>query len=1057
MQSLERATALLRDAGSLESAGAILRELGFAEPALPLDSLARTALGLPPGVQAASVAQGPGALRGLALQLNDGAAIRDTVAAVSNALSRRAPHLLWTLVAFNGHTREIAIACWSTIASRTHIVSLLCSQDRLFESDAETLCALSAAVGETDLMTHARWLDVLGREAITRRFFRALQAVVGELADSLGSEISRAERRELGLLYVSRLLFLSFIETKGWLNDDFGFLSNGYSRCISESGRYQHKVLEPLFFGTLNTAVKARSARARIFGRIPFLNGGLFARSPLEKRRRGLVFTDEAFGNAYGSLLSRYRFSPREDSADWSEASIDPEMLGKAFEELMASEDRKSTGAFYTPQALVEEVVGRALDSMFQPRRKHTLAAPEGERALARLQSIRVLDPACGSGAFLVHVLERIASLRMECGESGSVAEVRRRVLMASIFGVDVNPMAVWLCELRLWLSIVIESADGDPMHVVPLPNLDRHIRVGDSLAGGAFDNKVRFAGGRKLTSLRNRYMRACGPRKRTLARAMDREERAAAINVLQRERARLTAIRKELLIALRGRDLFGDRHHPDRDARAYLVEVRSRIRETTRRETKLRDGAALPFSFGAHFSDVAATGGFDLIVGNPPWVRIHQIAESSRERLRQEFEVYRNAAWEAGAASAGTGRGFASQVDMSALFVERSCGLSSPGATMALLLPSKLWRSLAGGGLRHLLMARTDLVRLDDFSESHSSFEAAVYPSLLVCRRKAQTTSDSPRCFDASVRLRDHAVTWSAAPGSLPLDETPGSPWILLPAPAREAFDRLVNVGVPFAQSVFGRPLLGVKTGCNEAFVVRLEEIHGRVVRISASGRSAEIEREMLRPLVRGETLGAWRLTGPKECLIWPHGEDKRPLRALPPLARHWLLSFGDRLHGRSDLHGRLPWWTLFRTESASVASPRVIWADFGLAPRAIVVEAGDPVVALNSCYVANCQNLKDAHALATLINGPLVSAWLNTLAEPARGGYRRYLGWTMSLVPIPRDWNRAREQLAPLGERAMLGDVPPQDEMLNAALSAYRLRLRDVEPLLSWMQTCD
>jgi Eco57I restriction-modification methylase len=1054
VQSLERAAGLLRDASSLESAAAILRELGFAEPAFPLDALALTALGLPPTVRAATVTQGPDALRGLALQLNDDATMRDAVAAVSNALSRRAPHLLWLLVAFNHHAREIAIACWSTLTSRTRVVSLLGNQDRLFESDAETLCALSAACGETDLMIHARWLDVLGREAITRRFFRTLRAVVGELADSLGGAINRAERRELALLYLSRLIFLSFIETKGWLNRDFGFLSNSFSRCISDGGLYQRKVLEPLFFGTLNTAVRSRSERARNFGRIPFLNGGLFARSPLEKRRRGWMFTDEAFGNAYGSLLSRCRFSAREDSADWSEASIDPEMLGKAFEALMASEERKSTGAFFTPQGLVDEVVARAVESMFPNTTKPTLA---DDLALECLGNVRVLDPACGSGAFLVHVLERLASMRIQCGEGGSIAEVRRRVLMASIFGVDVNPMAVWLCELRLWLSIVIESADADPMRVVPLPNLDRHIRVGDSLAGGAFDNKVRFSGGRKLTSLRNRYMRACGPRKTTLARAMDREERDAAISVLQRERARLTAIRKELLIALRGRDLFGERHHPDRDAQAYLGDVRSRIRETTQRETRLRDGAALPFSFGAHFSDVAAAGGFDLIVGNPPWVRIHQIAESSKEKLRQEFEVYRNAAWEAGAVSAGTGRGFAAQVDMAALFVERSCGLLRPGATMALLLPSKLWRSLAGGGVRQLLLERTDLARLDDFSESHSSFEAAVYPSLLVCRRKGQATTDSLDWFDASVRLRDRAITWRCGPSSLPLDETPGSPWILLPSPAREAFDRVRTAGVPLAQSCFGRPLLGVKTGCNEAFVVQLEDISGRLARISSGERIAQIEREMLRPLVRGETLGAWSITRPKELLIWPHGEDNQPLRALPPLTRRWLLSFGDKLHDRSDLHGRLPWWSLFRTESASATSARVIWADFGLVPRAIIVEAGDPVVALNSCYVVTCKHLKDAHALATLINGPLVSAWLNTLAEPARGGYRRYLGWTMSLLPIPRDWNRARAHLAPLGERATLDDVPSQDEMLNAALSAYALRLRDVHPLLSWMQPCD
>ena len=111
----------------------------------------------------------------------------------------------------------------------------------------------------------------------------------------------------------------------------------------------------------------------------------------------------------------------------------------------------------------------------------------------------------------------------------------------------------------------------------------------------------------------------------------------------------------------------------------------------------------------------------------------------------------------------------------------------------------------------------------------------------------------------------------------------------------------------------------------------------------------------------------------------------------------------------------------------------------------------------ALNSCYVANCKTLEDAYALAALLNGPLVAAWLNTVAEPARGGYRRYMGWTMSLLPIPEDWNRAREKLAALGERGMAGDVPTREEMLNAALSAYRVRLDDIQPLLSWMVPCD
>ncbi|HEX9250018.1 MAG TPA: N-6 DNA methylase [Gemmatimonadaceae bacterium] len=1052
MQGLERALGLLRRACSVAGANSILEELGFSGPSLPLDRKARAMLGLPDSIRVVEITLGTDCLRGLILELDKASALRDTLGTTAKALSTSAPQFLWIVCAFQPAAAEFAIACWTSARSRVRVVSLVCRTDKLYASDAETLCALSAVAGESDLVTHSRWLDVLGRESITKRFFSALQSVVAELADSLSGRVSRLERDKLALLYISRLIFLSFLETRGWLNGDFGFLSNGYSRCISEGGRYQQRVLEPLFFGTLNTAVRARSTRAKQFGRIPFLNGGLFARSHLEKQRRGSLFTDESFGNAFGSLLSHYRFSGREDSTDWSEASIDPEILGKTFEALMAGPDRKMSGAFYTPQDLVEDVAAHALASL-----------PDSGAQAGTLRRIRVLDPACGSGAFLVHVLERIAALREEHGESGSVADIRRRVLTSSIFGVDLNPMAVWLCELRLWLSIVIESDDVDPMRIAPLPNLDRHIRVGDSLAGGAFDDRDTLPSGSRIVSLRARYVRAVGPRKRTLARTLDRLERSAAIDVLWRRGIRLSAERREILIALRSRDLFGDRHAPERET-LRLAAIRSCLRENARRAKALRAGAALPFSFAAHFSDVATAGGFDVIVGNPPWVRVHHIAETSRERLRRDFTVYRNAAWESGASSAGAGRGFAAQIDLAALFVERSCDLLRPGGTLALLLPTKLWRSLAGGGVRQLLLDCTDLVALEDLADSHSQFDAAVYPSLLVARRRMlgvvpQERPGSPDRSDhgrpavrAAIRTRQGTTRWTCPHELLPFDSTTGSPWVLIPPLARRSFDRVARAGVPFFRSEFGRPLLGVKTGCNSAYIVRVESIDGDLACITGGGRRGIIEREMLRPLIRGETLEKWTIAGPREYLVWPHDEHDRPRRALPPLARQWLLPFHDTLSARSDLHGRFPWWSVFRTESASHAKPRVIWADFGLTPRATVVEAREPFIALNSCYVVSCETIDDAHALATLLNSSLAAAWLNSIAEPARGGYRRYLGWTLSLLPIPVDWNRARSTLTQLGERAMHGDVPADDEILGAVLGAYQLCLTDVQLLLSW-----
>ena len=111
-----------------------------------------------------------------------------------------------------------------------------------------------------------------------------------------------------------------------------------------------------------------------------------------------------------------------------------------------------------------------------------------------------------------------------------------------------------------------------------------------------------------------------------------------------------------------------------------------------------------------------------------------------------------------------------------------------------------------------------------------------------------------------------------------------------------------------------------------------------------------------------------------------------------------------------------------------------------------------GDTSIALNSCYVLPCRETEDAYALAALLNSPLAAAWLGAIAEPARGNYRRYLAWTVSLLPIPADWPRARSILAPLADRAIERDDVTDDALLDAAARAYRLKQADIAPLLAW-----
>ena len=119
-------------------------------------------------------------------------------------------------------------------------------------------------------------------------------------------------------------------------------------------------------------------------------------------------------------------------------------------------------------------------------------------------------------------------------------------------------------------------------------------------------------------------------------------------------------------------------------------------------------------------------------------------------------------------------------------------------------------------------------------------------------------------------------------------------------------------------------------------------------------------------------------------------------------------------------------------------------------------MLAARDPSIPLNSCYVIRCGERRDAEALTALLNGPLARAWLNAVAEPARGGYHRYLGWTMSLMPVPKDWPRARDALAPLAVRGAKTSAPPSEsDLFEAALDAFQLVREDVEPLVEWMSS--
>src|SRR6185503_5259523 len=274
-----------------------------------------------------------------------------------------------------------------------------------------------------------------------------------------------------------------------------------------------------------------------------------------------------------------------------------------------------------------------------------------------------------------------------------------------------------------------------------------------------------------------------------------------------------------------------------------------------------------------------------------------------------------------------------------------------------------------------------------------------------------------------------------------LPLDETSGAPWVPLPPHARKAFDRLTRDGVALANAGLGVTTLGVKCGCNEAFLVRAMCCSGGV-EISDGSRRAIVELQLVRRVLRGEAVRAWCIGESTEAIVFPHGADARPLERLPSGLRHWLLPWRSRLEARSDARGNRAWWSLFRLEGSRYDRPRVVWADLGRSLQAVVLRQGDRTVPLNTCYVLATRDVTDALALAALLNSPVADAWVGAVAEPARGGYRRHFAWTMARLPVPDDWARARDVLAPLGERGMRGEAPSRSELMTGVLDAFRMR---------------
>jgi Eco57I restriction-modification methylase len=555
----------------------------------------------------------------------------------------------------------------------------------------------------------------------------------------------------------------------------------------------------------------------------------------------------------------------------------------------------------------------------------------------------------------------------------------------------------VRLTELRLWLALVVDCDDADVTRVTPLPNLDGHVRQGDSLldplALAQVLGAARVTVGRRtarIAEARRRLFAQVGHAKRAASKALVEEEAAVAAELYGNAIASLEARIAGLVADARQPDLFGRRAGLDARSRGLLVQLRRcrlELRSSLRRLK--REGDAPFFAFESHFAEIAATG-FDLVVGNPPWVRGERVPSAVREALAARYASWRPVA----------ARGYAHLPDLAVAFVERGIELTAPGGATALLVPAKLATSGYAEPLRRRMTTTTRVTNAAPVdARAAAAFGAAVYPMALVAARVEPDANTATATGLGPPQLVARVPQATLREG----------PWVLVPDAQRLA--QRLRAAFPTLGERW-TPQLGVKTGADELFL------------------TTELLAGTLQAL-RGRDLCAFRAT-PCLNLLWTHDANGRPLERLPEALAARLLPHVERLRRRADYRSGPP-WQLFRMALAR-ASHRVLWPD--LARRLTAVAPGPQLVPLNTVYGVATRGQAEAHALAALLNARWLTALARLHADPARGGFHRFNARVVGQLPIPRAAHPGWQALAALGAQRETDDALVADLLeLDAA----------------------
>ena len=621
--------------------------------------------------------------------------------------------------------------------------------------------------------------------------------------------------------------------------------------AIEKTENYYQTALLPLFFETLNAKVQDRNPFALnpLFKKIPYLNGGLFDESEEDKLFANLKL--DAWLLPFAEILESYDFTVDESSSQYQQAAVDPEMLGRIFENLLASQNeeteklanqRKAFGAFYTPREIVDYMVNESIRAFLKTQLSEPGACfkdeQEAEKKIAplfaaqadadhlkkeeknyilqKLEQIKILDPACGSGAFPMGILHKLTQLHEALGTVKSSYELKKDILSRNIYGADIMPMAIEIARLRAWLSLVLEEdyKPNDPVHnfgVKPLPNLDFKFVCANSLIDLGLDAFIQDSKGtlhEELTQILVTQLKALEDLRKQFF--------TPALASVEKEKLKTEYLQKrdEAIAAI------------ETDSDAVLKNIALKIKHWN----PFDDSKASPFFSPAWMLGV--DNGFDVVIGNPPYVQLQKNDGSlSKQYEKAGYQTFER-----------TG-------DIYSLFYERAWQILKLKGTLCFITSNKWMRAGYGESTRKFFAEKTNPILLLDFA-GQKIFDAATVDTNILMFTKDKNQQRTKACLvkenplnDLSAFVKQFAVNCNFSTGES---------WVMLSPIEQSIKTKIEAVGMPLCKwdiDIYR----GITTGYNEAFIIDGEK---RKELIEQDPKSSDI----IRPVLRGRDIKRYK-----------------------------------------------------------------------------------------------------------------------------------------------------------------------------------------------------